>query len=261
MQPMRKTPMTPHDHKNNKSHWEDVKALLYALILALTIRTLWLQPFHIPSGSMIPSLLIGDNLFVYKPAYGFSHYSIPFGGTIPYFSGRILGAEPKLGEVVVFRPVMDPDTDFIKRAVGLPGDRVQMKDGLLYINDVQCPVKPDGECVVVNDDKTELRAAQYIETLPNGLEHLIIKQDPFGEGKYDNTPVYTVPEGHYFMVGDNRDGSNDSRAQGIVAFVPYENLVGRASFIFFSTGGHIALWELWKWPFSANYNRIGKAIH
>lgn len=253
--------MPAQAHKKQESTWENMKALLYAIVLALLIRTLWLQPFYIPSGSMIPSLLIGDNLFVYKTAYGYSRYSIPFGGTIPYFSGRIFGAEPKLGEVVVFRPLMDPDTDFIKRVVGLPGDRVQMQNGLLYINDVVCSLKPHGESVVVNDDGTELRSPQYLETLPNGLEHLIIKQAPFGEGRYDTTPVYHVPEGHYFMVGDNRDGSNDSRAQGVVGYVPYENLVGRASFIFFSTGGHIALWELWKWPLKAHYNRIAQGVH
>ena len=253
--------MTAQAHKDSDTLWENVKALLYALLLALLIRTLWLQPFHIPSGSMIPSLLIGDNLFVYKPAYGYSRYSIPFGGIIPYFSGRVLGAEPKLGEVVVFRPIMDPDTDYIKRLVGLPGDRIQMKEGLLHINDVVCPIKPAGECTVVNDKGPDLKALQYTETLPNGLEHLIIKQVPFGEGKYDNTPVYEVPAGHYFMMGDNRDGSNDSRAQGVVSYIPYENLVGRASFIFFSTGGHIALWELWKWPLKAHYNRIAKGVH
>jgi signal peptidase I len=254
--------MTTSTHKAKDTIWDNVKALIYAVLLAVLIRTLWLQPFHIPSGSMIPTLLIGDNLFVSKTAYGYSRYSIPFGGYINYFSGRIWGAEPKLGEIAVFRPVVDPDTDFIKRVVGLPGDRVQMKEGILHINDVPCPIEPHGEYVTVNDDGSILRAAQFIETLPNGLKHLIIKQAlPFGKGTYDNTPVYVVPPGHYFMVGDNRDGSNDSRAQGIVGYIPYENLVGRASFIFFSTGGHIALWEIWKWPFTAHYNRILKGIH
>lgn len=253
--------MTTKPHDDKDTLWENVKALFYAVILAVLIRTFWLQPFHIPSGSMIPSLLIGDNLFVSKTTYGYSRYSIPFGGTIPYFSGRIWSAEPKLGEVVVFRPVSDPNTDFIKRVVGLPGDRVQMKNGYLYINDVLCPVQPAGEATTVNDDHTVLKAPQYIETLPNGVKHLIMKQVPFGSGTYDNTPVYTVPAGHYFMVGDNRDGSNDSRGQSIVGFIPFENLIGRASFIFFSTGGHIALWEIWKWPLTAHYSRIGKGIY
>lgn len=257
--------MTTQAHKHQDTLWENAKALFYAILLAVLIRTFWLQPFHIPSGSMIPTLLIGDNLFVSKTAYGYSRYSIPFGGYINYFSGRIWEAEPKLGEIVVFRPVVDPNTDFIKRVVGLPGDRVQMKEGILYINDIPCPLEPHGEMETVNDTETSskvLKASQFIETLPNGLKHLIIKQSlPFGSGTYDNTPVYQVPPGHYFMVGDNRDGSNDSRAQNIVGYIPFENLVGRASFIFFSTGGHIALWEIWKWPLTASYSRIGKGIH
>lgn len=247
--------------KHKDTLWDNVKSLLYAVILAVIIRTVWLQPFHIPSGSMIPTLLIGDNLFVSKTAYGYSRYSIPFGGKFNYFSGRIWSAEPKLGDVAVFRSVVEPDTDYIKRVIGLPGDRIQMKGGILHINDVPCPVEPAGEFKTVNDDQTVLKAAQYTETLPNGLKHLIIMQGPFGSGTYDNTPVYEVPAGHYFMMGDNRHGSNDSRAQQVVGYIPLENFVGRASFIFFSTGGHIALWEIWMWPFTAHYSRIGQGIH
>lgn len=253
--------MSKQDQKHKDTLWENVKALFYAVLLAVLIRTIWLQPFHIPSGSMIPTLLIGDNLFVSKMAYGYSRYSIPFGGTIDYFSGRIFGNEPKLGEIAVFRSVVDPNTDFIKRVVGLPGDRVQMKQGILYINDVPCALEPYGEFETVDDDGNVLKASQFLETLPNGVKHIILKQVPLGEGIYDNTPVYHVPPGHFFMVGDNRDGSNDSRAQGVIGYIPFENLVGRASFIFFSTGGHIALWEFWKWPLSAHYSRIFKGIH
>ena len=247
--------------KHKDSLWDNVKSLLYAITLAVIIRTVWLQPFHIPSGSMIPTLLIGDNLFVSKTAYGYSRYSIPFGGNINYFSGRIWSEDPKLGDVAVFRSVVEPDTDFIKRVVGIPGDRVQMKEGILHINDVPCPIEPTGEFETVNDDGTLLKAPRYTETLPNGLKHFILKKIPFGEGKMDNTPVYVVPAGHFFMMGDNRDGSNDSRFQEIVGYIPLENFVGRASFIFFSTGGHTALWELWKWPLTAHYNRIGQSIH
>lgn len=251
--------MTAQAHKHKDSLLENGKALFYAFLLAVLIRTFFLQPFHIPSGSMIPTLLIGDNLFVSKTAYGYSRYSIPFGGKINYFSGRIWGEKPKLGDVAVFRPAFDAETDFIKRIVGLPGDSVQMKEGVLYINDVACslekigPYKGDGDSGLVE-------GTTYMETLPNGVKHIILKKQPLGEGTYDNTPVYHVPEGHYFMVGDNRDGSNDSRAQQIVGYVPFENLVGRASFIFLSTGGKIALWEIWKWPFTAHYNRIFKSI-
>lgn len=242
--------------------WENIKAIVYAVVLAVLIRTFLLQPFHIPSGSMIPTLLIGDNLFVSKTAYGYSRYSIPFGGYINYFSGRIWGSHPQCGDITVFRPVIDPTgPDYIKRVIGLPGDRVQMKEGLLYINDVLCPVEPQGEVEIVNDDNVAIKVPQFVETLPNGVKHLIVKQVPFGKGRYDDTPEYTVPQGQYFMVGDNRDGSNDSRAQELVGFIPYENLVGPPSFIFFSTGGHIALWEIWKWPFRALYNRIGKVVH
>lgn len=253
--------MAKHTPDHQDTLWDNVKSLVYAILLAILIRTVWLQPFHIPSGSMIPTLLIGDNLFVSKTAYGFSRYSIPFGGDINYFSGRIWSANPKLGEVAVFRSVIEPDTDFIKRVIGTPGDRIQMKEGILHINDVPCPIEPAGEFTTVNDDGTILKAPQYTETLPNGLKHLIIKQFTFGSGHYDNTPVYTVPEGHFFMMGDNRDGSNDSRAQEVVGYIPLENFVGRASFIFFSTGGKTALWEVWKWPFTAHYSRIGQGIH
>lgn len=252
--------MTTQKEKHKDTLWENVKALIYALLLALLIRTLWLQPFHIPSGSMIPTLLIGDNLFVSKTAYGYSRYSIPFGGDINYFSGRIWGTEPKLGEIVVFRSVIEPDTDFIKRVVGLPGDRIQMKEGILYINDAPCSLDEVGEYEGMGDDGP-IKGIKYMETLPNGLKHIILKQIPFGQADYDNTPVFVVPEGHYFMMGDNRDGSSDSRAQGVVGFIPYENLVGRASFIFFSTGGKIALWEIWRWPFTAHYSRIFNGIH
>lgn len=253
--------MAQNTTKHKDSLWDNVKSLLYAIILAVIIRTVWMQPFHIPSGSMIPTLLIGDNLFVSKTAYGYSRYSIPFGGNINYFSGRIWSADPKLGEVAVFRSVIEPDTDFIKRVVGVPGDRIQMKEGILYINDVPCPIEPAGEFETVNDDGTVFKSPRYMETLPNGLKHPIIKKHPFGEARMDNTPVYEVPAGHFFMMGDNRDGSNDSRFQEVVAYIPLENFVGRASFIFFSTGGHIALWELWKWPFTAHYSRIGQVIH
>lgn len=247
--------------KNDKdSLWENGKALFYAILLAVLIRTVWLQPFHIPSESMIPTLLIGDNLFVYKPAYGYSRYSIPFGGRFDYFSGRIWDAKPKLGEVVVFRPVVDPDQDFIKRVVGLPGDRVQMRDGYLYINDIKSPLEEVGPYQGVSEEGT-FEAYEYTETLPNGLKHSIIKKVNLGEATYDNTPVFHVPEGHYFMVGDNRDGSGDSRAQGVVGYIPYENLIGRASFIFLSTGGKIAIWEIWKWPFTAHYSRTLMGIH
>lgn len=215
--------------------------LTCALIVVSATYSTLLQSFHIPSGAMIPTLLIGDNLLVSKIAYW--------------------GAKPKRGDVAVFRSDAEPTMYFIMRVIGLPEDRVQMKEGVLYINDMPCPVESKGELQTVNNDGTLLKAPQYVETLPNGLKHPIIKQVPFGAGHYDNTPVYTVPAGHYFMMGDNRDGSNDSRVQDTIGYIPSQNFVGKASFIYFSTGGLIALWEFLKWPSTAHYSRIFQGIH
>ncbi|MBA3814282.1 MAG: signal peptidase I [Alphaproteobacteria bacterium] len=230
----------------------------FSLIL---MRVFWMQPFNIPAGSMIPTVLIGDNILVSKTAYGYSRYSFPFGKNINYFSGRMWGKEPKLGDVAVFRSVAEPGTDFIKRVVGLPGDRIQIKKGILHINSVPCPLEPAGEFETVNNDGTILKAPQFIEMLPNGLKHSIVKQIPFGEGRYDNTAYFDVPPGHYFMLGDNRDASNDSRVQGLIGYIPLENLVGRASFVFFTTGSHASLLEPENWSLKADYNRIGQGIH
>lgn len=235
--------------------WGSVRTLFFTILAILVFRSFCFQPFYIPSGSMIPSLLIGDNLFVSKWAYGYSRYSFPFGHHVNYFDGRIFGSAPELGDVVVFRAEERPSQDFIKRVVGLPGDRIQMIDGKLHINGFACPVEKIQDAVFHDDSQQTLEAAQYIETLPNGLEHLIIKQKPFGQGHFDNTEEYSVPPGHYFMMGDNRDGSNDSRAQQIIGYIPFENLVGRASFIFFSTGSHAQLWEIWRWLTKAHYDR------
>lgn len=216
------------------------------ILIVILVRTFWLHSFYIGSEVMSPTILRGENLFVSKPAYGYSRYSFPLGREINYFSGRIWEKKPKLGDIAAFYSVAELNVAFIKRVVGLPGDRVQMKEGILYINDVPCPVEPDGEFQLIAYDGTILKTNQYIETLPNGLKHLIIKQVPFGKAKYDNTPVYTVPEGHYFMMDDNRDKSNDSRAQALIGYIPFENLLGRASFISSSPERHISFWELWK---------------
>lgn len=229
--------------KLRKALWYMLSCAIFAIIL---IRILFLHSFYIGSEAMSPTLLKGENLFVSKIAYGYSRYSLPLGKDINYFSGRIWRAEPKLGDVVAFYSITELNVSFIKRIVGLPGDRIQMKEGILYINDIPCPIEPDGEFQTVKDDGTILKAAQYLETFPNGLKHLMIKQVPFGEGKYDNTPLFTVPAGHYFMMGDNRDESNDSRAQALIGYIPFENLIGRASFISSSPERHIHFWEFWK---------------
>lgn len=247
---------TPPGSWKEEIAWGSVRTLVIVFSAILIFRAVIFQPFYIPSGSMIPSLLIGDNLFVAKWPYGFSRYSFPLGHHFNYFSGRILNKTPDLGDVVVFRAVSQPGQDFIKRVVGLPGDTIQMIEGKLHINGYACPIEKIQDATYYDDSGKDIQSAQYIETLPNGVEHLIIKKLRFGEGYYDNTDEYVVPPGHYFMVGDNRDGSNDSRAQDVIGYVPEENLVGRASFIFFSTGSHAQLWEIWRWIAKAHYDRV-----
>jgi signal peptidase I len=190
-------------------------------VIALLIRTFVFQPFDTPSNSMAPTLVVGDEFFVAKFAYGYSRYSFPFSPAL--FSGRVLGAKPAYGDVVVFRLPKDASTDYVKRVVGLPGDRVQMKGGQLYINGKAVEreqVFADDACPGSADE-----AKRWSERLPNGVTHETL--DCIENGFYDDTPEYRVPAGHYFMMGDNRDNSNDSRVLSTVGFVPYENLIGR----------------------------------
>jgi signal peptidase I len=231
---------------------ETVKTVVYAVLIALVVRTVAYEPFNIPSGSMVPTLLVGDYLFVSKFSYGYSRYSLPFG--IPLFSGRIFFHPPKRGDVVVFKLPTDNSTDYIKRVIGLPGDHIQMKSGNLYINDQLVPRKRIQDYLYQEGNGTVIPLTQYIETLPNGVQHRIIKMGD--NGPLDNTQVYDVPPGEYFMMGDNRDNSQDSRVLSAVGYVPAENLVGRAQFIFFSTDGSARLWEIWKWPFAIRYGRL-----
>ncbi len=240
---------------------ETIKTLVYALLIAGIFRSLFFQPFWIPSGSMKDTLLIGDFLFVNKMAYGYSRYSCPFG--LCPFSGRIWAAEPERGDVVVFRHPVN-GSDFIKRLIGLPGDTVQVKGGLLFINGREVPQTPDGifseiyqkqgpmgefpRCenspVGEGGDCTSSRAR---ETLPGGRTHEVLNIMDGGPG--DNTDVFTVPEGHYFFMGDNRDNSMDSRfsqPNGGVGFVPAEYLIGRADRIMFSSAGRSMLY-IWTW--------------
>jgi signal peptidase I len=237
--------------------WEIVKTLFWAAVIAIVIRTFAYEPFNIPSSSMVPTLLIGDYLFVSKAAYGYGRYSFP-GDLVPV-EGRIWEGEPKRGEVIVFRPPGEPETDFIKRLIGLPGDRVQVRQGRLYINDVVVE-RQRIEDYVNPDEPSSGPVPQYMETLPGGVTHRIIELA--GDlGGNDDTPVFVVPAGHYFMMGDNRDESADSRftldEEG-VGFLPRDYMVGRALIVFFSTDGSAEWIKPWTWFSAARWDRIGE---
>ncbi|WP_421701990.1 signal peptidase I [Aliiroseovarius sp.] len=247
--------------KKEDGLWENVKTIFWALIIAGLFRTLFFQPFWIPTGSMKDTLLIGDFLFVNKMAYGYSRHSCPF--SMCPISGRIFASEPERGDVVVFRhPVLN--TDYVKRLIGLPGDKIQMKDGVLYINGEAAPQEPTGIFEEIkapqgrfgtvprcsNDPVGQggvCEKERFIETLPGGVEHAVLNATM--RNGTDNTRVFTVPEGHYFFMGDNRDNSTDSRVAqqaGGVGMVPAEYLLGRADRVIFSSAGKRLVY-FWTW--------------
>lgn len=231
--------------------WNDTtQTVVYAVLIALFVRVVAFEPFNIPSGSMYPTLMVGDYLFVSKYSYGYSRYSFPF-GLIP-FDGRIWEDPVERGDVAVFRNPRDIKTDYIKRIIGLPGDRIQVKKGILHIN---------GESVVrerIEDYERHpgVFLPQYLETLPNGRVHRIVEANGDNAGN-DNTREFTVPAGHYFAMGDNRDNSADSR---VIGPVPAQNFIGRAEILFFSTDGTARFWEIWRWPFAIRYSRVFDGI-
>lgn len=235
---------------------EFFRTALIAVVLALLIRSLFYEPFNIPSGSMKPTLQIGDYIFVHKPSYGYSKYSFPFG--LAPIDGRINAKEPQRGDVAVFKLPSNPSIDYIKRVIGLPGDTIQVKEGRLYINDQIVPRESVGTREISDRFEGSATMHEYIETLPGGIMHRIYEEGD--DMPLDNTRAYEVPEGHYFMMGDNRDNSQDSRVTNTVGFVPFENFVGRADFIFFSTNGSARLLEIWKWPWSIRYERFFESI-
>ena len=283
--------------KNKEGTWETVKTIFWALAIAMAFRSILYQPFSIPSGSMKPTLLVGDYLFVSKFAYGYSRYSLPFSPDL--FDGRIWGEIPERGDVVVFkrpgadtctegpvefaarigsallstvglaRPIRDPGDciDYIKRVIGLPGDRIQVIDGVLHINGTPVGMEPAPDFVEIKGMDGEAHSLQgcrnepvpqggacahetWVETLPNGVRHLVLNA---GDLPQDNTPVFTVQPGHVFFMGDNRDNSVDSRFAE-VGQVPFENLIGRAEVVALSSAG--AFWEVWKWRFDRFFESI-----
>jgi signal peptidase I len=241
--------------KHDSALWENIKVIIQALLLAMVIRTVFFQPFTIPSGSMMPTLLVGDYIFVNKFAYGYSKYSLPFSPDL--FDGRIFASEPERGDVIVFRLPTDTDVDYIKRLIGLPGDRIQMTDGILSINGEPVPKQQDGSFTSDYRLDPGNDVPVFRETLDNGVSYETLDQVANSRG--DNTREFIVPEGHYFFMGDNRDNSLDSRFD--VGFVPVENLVGRASVIFFSVGNDTSFREFWKWPSNMRWDRLFKGVN
>jgi signal peptidase I len=265
--PPGKTPQAKPTDK--ESIIETIKTVVYALLIALVIRTFLFQPFNIPSGSMEQTLLVGDYLFVEKFAYGYSQYSFPWG--LGPISGRIwAGKGPTRGDVIVFKLPRDNSTDYIKRLIGLPGDRIQMINGQLYINGAAVKrvqvspyistdaYKPCSNGIDESEGQVQV-IPRYRETLPNGKSYYTLACN--SQLPQNNTPVYVVPAGHYFMMGDNRDNSSDSRfsmEEGGVGYVPAANLEGKAEFIFFSNDG--PLWEFWTWPWTVRFSRMFTSI-
>jgi signal peptidase I len=243
--------VTTGDKRKEGGIAETVRVIFHALIIALIIRTFLFQPFNIPSGSMKETLLVGDYLFVSKYTYGYSRYSFPF--SPPLFTGRIWSGDPQRGDIVVFRLPKDDTTDYIKRVIGLPGDKIQMIEGVLHINGQ--PVKRERiEDFVENEEGRTTRVKRWRETLPNGVSYTTL--DLIDNGFYDSTSVYEVPAGQYFMMGDNRDNSTDSRVLSQVGYVPLQNIVGKAQIIFFSIHEGERAWELWRWPWSVRWGRL-----
>ena len=235
---------------------ENIKTLFYALIIAIIIRSLIIQPFYIPSSSMEPNLLVGDRLFVTKYSYGYSKHSFPFSPSI--FDGRIIFNEPKRGDVVVFKTPTDNRTDYIKRLIGLPGDRIQFIDSNLYINNNEVLKSRISKNDKIYCGNNIIDVFTFSEVLPNGIKHNSVYLKDYS---FQNSDPFIVPEEHYFFLGDNRDCSKDSRFLTSVGYVHKNNLIGKAQFIFFSSDKSIgSIFSFWKWNKSLRFNRFFKKI-
>ena len=227
-----------------KTASEVIGGIFLAGIAAIAIRVVIFEPYTIPSPSMVPTMLIGDYLYVYKSGYGISRYSFPFYHP-PFMKGRYFASEPKRGDVVVFKVPHDTDTNYIKRLIGLPGDKIQMKEGVLYINGEAVPQKRIEDYVEKTASGRIKKTPRFIETLPNGKEYPILRDGLDGRQSFDNTQEYTVPEDHYFMLGDNRNHSGDSRSA--LGSIPFEKFVGPAKMVLVSVESSILdIWKLHK---------------
>ncbi len=254
---MTKTSPNPAGQPEKHHSWDEtIKTIIIALLIAVVFRSLAFEPFHIPSGSMKGTLLVKDYIFVSKYAYGYSRYSFPFG--FPLFEGRILQpGKPERGDVVVFREPANPRIDFIKRVIGLPGESIQVQDGIVYINGTPVPRRRIDDFVDMENPNDIQTIPRYVETLPNGRNITVLDEKRYGNA--DNTPVFHIPEGHYFMMGDNRDRSRDSRFPDI-GYVPEENLVGRAEIIFFSTDGTASWGNIISWFTAMRFGRFFQSL-
>ena len=240
--------------KNKNNFIGNIKSIFLAVLIALIIRSFFAEPFNIPSGSMKPNLLVGDFIFVSKWSYGYSKHSLPF--SFPIIPKKIFNKMPIRGDVVVFKTPQDNRTDYIKRVIGLPGDKIKIINGEIHINNNLIIRKKNDDFIDVDQRGLTKRIRKYQEYFLNKKIEVL---DIMDNGIVDNTPLYIVPKGHFFVMGDNRDNSQDSRFINLVGYVPIENLVGKAQFIFFSLENS-RFFEIWKWPKAIRFNRLFKSI-